>query len=87
MANHKSALKRARQNIERRTRNRANKTRIKNVIKEVRQLAAENPGQAAEKLNVAKSVIAKAAKKGSIHKNTASRKISRLTKFVNSVSA
>ncbi len=86
MANHKSALKRARQNINRRTRNRAAKTRVRNVIKDVRSAIDENAKEAAvEKLNTAKSFIDDTASKGIIHKNTAARKISRLSKLVNAI--
>jgi small subunit ribosomal protein S20 len=88
LANHPSALKRARQNEVRRLRNRAVKSRVRNVIKEVRQAAAESTDTtAAEKLNLAKSAIGKASKKGVIHKRSAARKISRLTKLVNSQKA
>lgn len=82
MANHASALKRARQNETRKLRNRAVKTRIKNVVKAVRQ-AIETPSAEAPAipLDQAKSLIAKAAKKGVIHKKNASRKISRLSKL------
>lgn len=82
MANHASALKRARQNEVRKLRNRMVKTRVKNVIKSLRQ-AAETPAPeaATTALNQAKSIIAKAAKKGVIHKKNASRKISRLSKL------
>jgi len=82
LANHASALKRARQNETRKLRNRTVKTRIKNVVKAVRQ-AVETPSAEtpAIPLNQAKSMIAKAAKKGVIHKKNASRKISRLSKL------
>jgi small subunit ribosomal protein S20 len=83
LANHKSALKRARQNEDRRLRNKTTKTRVKNVVKAVRQAAAQGDGKTAAELNAAKSVIDKAAKKGVIHRNTAARKISRLTKQLN----
>ena len=83
MANHKSALKRARQNENRRLRNKSVKTRVKSVVKAVRTADAD----AAAKLDEAKSVIDKAAKRGVIHKRTAARKISRLAKHVNSVSS
>ncbi|MDM8525094.1 30S ribosomal protein S20 [Desulfococcaceae bacterium HSG8] len=88
MANHKSALKRARQNVIRRTRNRSVKTRVKHITKDV-ELAIDgnSPEAALEKLNKAKSVIDKAAKKGVIHKKTAARKISRLSKNVNAIIA
>lgn len=82
MANHASALKRARQNETRRLRNRTVKTRIKNVVKSVRQaVEAQSPEAATTTLNQAKSMIAKAAKKGVIHKKNASRKIARLAKL------
>jgi small subunit ribosomal protein S20 len=74
--------------MERRARNRAAKTRVKNVTKDVRQAVAEaSVKSAAEQLDAAKSVIAKAAKKGAIHKRTASRKISRLSRLINTLSA
>ena len=86
MANHKSALKRARQNIDRRTRNRSAKTQIKNVVKDVQTAVDENAKETAlEKLNTAKSAIDDTASKGIIHKNTAARRISRLTKRVNAI--
>ncbi|WP_319526117.1 30S ribosomal protein S20 [uncultured Desulfosarcina sp.] len=87
MANHKSALKRAGQNERRRMRNKAVQTRVKNVVKDVRLAVAQNEGDAAEKLNAAKSAIDKAAKKGALHKKTASRKISRLARQVNAQQA
>ena len=87
MANHKSALKRARQSETKRLRNKAIKTRVKNVVKQVRIAAADNENaQAADSLKAAKSTIDKAAKKGVIHKRTAGRKISRLSKLVNAAS-
>jgi small subunit ribosomal protein S20 len=86
LANHKSALKRARQSEIRRLRNKSTKTRVKNVVKDVRQAVAGQSGaDAVAELNAAKSAIDKAAKKGIIHPNTAARKVSRLTKQVNAV--
>jgi small subunit ribosomal protein S20 len=88
LANHKSALKRARQNEVRRIRNKSTKTRIKNIVKDVRLDVSEKSKESAlTKLDTAKSIIDKAAKKGVIHKKTASRKISRLSKNVNAISA
>ena len=88
MANHKSAIKRARQNEIRRLRNKAVKTRIKSIVKDVRSSAGEASGEETKaKLNAAQSVIDKASKKGVIHKRTAARKISRLTKLANSPGA
>ncbi len=86
MANHKSAIKRAGQNEIRRMRNKSVKTRIKNCVKNVRLAVSERSSDAAlKKLDDAKSIIDKAAKKGVIHTKTASRKISRLTKLVNTI--
>jgi len=87
LANHKSALKRARQNERKRMRNKSVKSRVKNIVKEVRLSVSENSKEAAlKKLDMAKSKIDNAAKKGVIHKKTASRKISRLSKVVNTIS-
>ena len=88
MANHKSALKRARQNEIRRLRNKSVKTRVKSIVKDVRLSVSENAKEAAlKKLETAKSNIDRAAQKGVIHKKTAARKISRLSKLVNTISA
>ena len=84
MANHKSALKRARQNEIKRMRNKAYRTRVNNVTKQVRFAEGESSAETiTTNLNIAKSVIDIAAKKGIIHKKTAARKISRLSKFAN----
>jgi len=88
LADHKSALKRARQNEVRRMRNKSTKTRIKNIVKDVRIAVSEKSEESAlTKLDIAKSIIDNAAKKGVIHKKSASRKISRLSKIVNAISA
>jgi len=82
LANHKSAIKRARQNEDRRLRNRITKTQVKNVVKSVRLAADEKSPETAATLKHAQSIIDKASKKGTLHKRTASRKISRLSKLV-----
>jgi len=85
LANHKSALKRAQQNEKRRLRNKAVKTRVKNVVKEVRLAEAETTAEQKQALfHAAQATIDKAAKKGVIHKRTAARKISRLARHINS---
>jgi small subunit ribosomal protein S20 len=59
---------------------------MKNVIRGLEEaIAGKSPEKAVEQLNKAASVIAKTASKGVIHKNTASRKISRLTLRVNAL--
>lgn len=87
MANHKSALKRAKQNEKRYMHNKTIRTRVKSVVKEVRLAASVSNSDAVEKLNNMQSVVDKAAKKGVIHRKTAARKISRLYALVNANSA
>jgi len=88
LANHKSALKRARQNEVRRVRNKGYKTRVKKAIREVRTAIDGNSAeQARESLVKAVSIIQKTASKGVVHGNNASRKISRLTRQVNQITS
>lgn len=83
MANHKSAIKRAKQSEARRLRNRMRKTRMKNVIKDVQEAISSNSTELVmERLRQAVSTIDRTAGKGVIHKNNAARKISRLTRRV-----
>lgn len=84
MANHKSALKRARQNNVRQERNKSEKTRVKNMTKNVLSAIEEKSKETASAaLTKAQAFIDKASKRGVIHKNAASRKISRLSRMVN----
>ena len=77
-----SALKRARQSEKRRLRNRATKTAIKTITRKVEAAVAKKDKDEARKiLREAVRLIAKAASKGILHRNTASRKISRLSKL------
>lgn len=88
MAHHKSAIKRNRQNENRRLRNRAVKTQVKTATKNL--TLAEKSGDTeamASELRRAKSVIDKAAKKGVLHSRTASRKKSRLSRRINRTQA
>ncbi|MFZ2087357.1 MAG: 30S ribosomal protein S20 [Desulfobaccales bacterium] len=86
MARHLSAMKRARQSKKRRTRNQARKTRVKSVVRDVRQAVAQNNLEGAEAaLQKATPIIAQVAGKGALHWRTAARKISRLTKQVNAL--
>lgn len=87
MANHKSEIKRAKQNKNRNIRNRSTKTRVKTVIKAVRQAASDSAVEnTSQELNQAKSIIARAAQKGVIHPRNAARRISRLARLVNRAS-
>jgi len=84
LANHKSALKRNRQSLLRRDRNRANRTKVKTAEKKIdAAIEVESVEQAQEALVAAVPIIERAAVKGAFHKKTASRKVSRLTKRVN----
>ena len=86
MANHKSALKRHRQSIKAKERNKAVRTRLKNATKAVRMAIEQKDAENALKaLQTASSVIDKAAQKNVIHWRAASRRISRLSKAVNSI--
>lgn len=83
MANHKSAEKRNRQAQVRRQRNRMNRAKMKTAIRKLDDaIAAGDDADVKSVLQNTISVIAKTASKGTIHKKTASRKISRLTKRV-----
>ena len=84
MANHKSAIKRDRQSKVRRMRNRMNKSRMKSAVRLVEEAIVRGTAEEArEALQKAIPVIQKTAAKGTIHRNKASRKVSRLTRKVN----
>ena len=84
MANHKSALKRIRQNVKRNERNKGFRTLVKTVTKKViTEAEAGNKEQALVELKRAEKVIAKVGGKGILHSRAASRKISSLTRLVN----
>lgn len=77
---HKNALKAARQAEKRRARNRSVQSAVKSVIKKL-QTAVENKktDETAALLREASRALQRAASKGVIHRNTASRRLSRLT--------
>ena len=88
MANHKSALKRHRQSLVARARNRSAKTQVKNVIKAVRAaIDQKDAAAAATALKEATAVLDSAASKKIIHWKTAARKVSRLNMAVNKIGA
>ena len=79
MANHKSAEKRIRQTLKRTERNRYYKTRIKNIVRALREAIDANDLQKAEEyFKTANKVLHKFVSKGILNKNTAARKVSRL---------
>ena len=78
---HPSARKRHRQNLKRQARNRAIKTRVRTAAKNAQEAIAGSDAQAAETdLRQAMKALNKAATKGALPKNTASRKIARLSR-------
>ena len=86
MASHASAIKRAKQNEKRRLRNLNIKTLVKSSIKKVRVAVEKKDIEGAQKaLDKTLPLIQKARSKGTFHKNTSSRKISRLTREVNAL--
>jgi len=88
VATHKSAIKRHRQSLNRRERNNAVESTIKTETKKVKEAVAGGKGEDAQKLLSNVTVLLdKAVSKGTLHRNNASRKISRLTKSVNAASS
>lgn len=80
MANHFSALKRARQTEKRTANNRANTSQLRTALRKFRQsLQSGDSAQAKTHFAATVSMIDKAVKKGVIHKNTGSRYKSRLS--------
>jgi small subunit ribosomal protein S20 len=79
MANHFSALKRTRQTETRTANNRANRSRVRSVVRKFREaLASGNKDNAQTAYREVASAIDKSVQKGVIHGNTASRYKSRL---------
>jgi len=86
LATHKSAEKRNRQNKKRRLRNISVKSLVKTKTKKVLQAVEAKETETAKKVLLeAVSTIDRAAAKKVFHKNTASRKISKLTRKVNTL--
>lgn len=84
MANIKSAKKRILVNRTKADRNKAIKSGVKTAVKKVNAaIEAKDKAAATDALLAATSAIDKAATKGVYHKNTASRKVSRLSQAVN----
>ena len=88
MANTSSAKKAVRK-IERRTAvNRSRRSQMRTFMRKVEEaLASGDSAAAAQALGVAAPLMMRAAQKGIVHKNTASRKVSRLTKRVRALAS
>jgi small subunit ribosomal protein S20 len=88
MANTEQSKKRARQADARYAVNKARRSRIRTFIKKVEEaLASGDQAAAAAALKVAQPEMARGVTKGVLHKNTMSRKISRLASRVNGLVA
>jgi small subunit ribosomal protein S20 len=84
LANHRSALKRARQSESHRLRNLAHKSRAKTAVKGIRALVADKKiDEAKNTLNETVSILQITASKRVIPKKRAARKISRIARAVN----
>jgi small subunit ribosomal protein S20 len=78
---HPSAEKRHRQSLKRRDRNRAIKTRVHTAVKQaVQAIEGADASGAQQELRKATRVLYKAAGKGALHRNTAARKVARLSR-------
>jgi small subunit ribosomal protein S20 len=86
MANHFSALKRARQSEKRSNRNRINRSRLRSELRRVKEaLAAGNKDAAATTYRETVTALDKAIQKGVLHENTAARYKSRLAARLNAM--
>ena len=88
IANHKSAKKRIRRNARHAVINGARMSRIRTFMKKVETAISSGDGEAArEALRVAQPEIQRGVTRGVMHRNTASRKISRLAARVKAIAA
>ena len=88
MANSPQAKKRARQNERRFAVNKARRSRIRTLLRKVEEAIASGDQDAAKvALQAAQPEIMRGVTKGVFHKNTASRKVSRLSSRVKSMGA
>jgi small subunit ribosomal protein S20 len=86
MANHFSALKRARQTTKRTARNRANTSRLRTTLRDLRESLAKGDKTSTEAVfRSTVSALDKAVQKGVLHNNTASRYKSRLNARLNAL--
>lgn len=83
MANHKSAIKKARMSLRRNAINSKTMTEVRTLEKKLRKaIAGKNKDDSAKALVEFNSKLSKAAQKGRLKKETASRKVSRLSRLV-----
>ena len=88
MANHKSAIKRMRQNVKRRAHNREYRSTMRTEIKKLQTaIEAGDKDLAATQLPPTVAIIQRVAQKGIIHRKQAARRVSRLSQAVNALNA
>ena len=88
MANTSSAKKAARQAIKRTAVNKMRTTRVRNQVRKAEEALAGGDAKAASAAFIAaQSAMMKAAQNGTLHKNTASRKVARLSARLKAISA
>ncbi|MEP1441581.1 MAG: 30S ribosomal protein S20 [Hyphomicrobiales bacterium] len=88
MANTPSAKKATRKIARRTAVNKSRRTNMRSFLRTVEEaITSGDAGAAKTALNAAEPIVMRASQKGILHKNTASRKISRLTKRVKALSA
>ena len=88
MPNTRTAKKAMRQSARRTIINKARKSRVRTFIRKVEEaIAAGDAAKAQEALRAAQPEIMKGAQKRVLHKNTAARKISRLSKRIRALEA
>lgn len=81
-----SAKKRMRQNEKRRIRNQARRTELKNSVRTVREaLAGGNAADAEKALHAASVALDRGAAQGTLHRNAAARRKSRLARKLNAL--
>ena len=88
MANIRSAKKAVRQTARRTEVNKSRRSRVRSIVREVEEaIAAGDQSVAAEALKAAQPELMRGAQKGIFHKNTASRKVSRLSSRIKAMGA
>jgi small subunit ribosomal protein S20 len=86
MANHVSSLKRARQTVVKTAVNRANKSKLRGSLRQLREaIVAGNHAAATTQYRATASILDKSVQKGVLHKNTASRYKARLNARVKAI--
>lgn len=85
---HKSAIKRHRQNVKRASRNQSVRTHVRHTVRELREtIARKEVETAATQLRGVMKTLDKAVTKGVLHRNSASRRIARLSEQVAALKA